>query len=540
MMTEEPDIPLDLHDIQGNIVKAYGRENYFSARYMAYQIHDGKQGRQFIRELFPKVTNAAPWSRKASIASSNPKPTVTLNMAFTFSGLQALGLPEASLLTFPEEFMSGMVKRQDILGDDGKSAPQYWDPVWLKPIHILVWLNGPGDSAGTSQDLDTAYRELARIAGKCGPGVECLTGHRGPDGQLLDYQTASVLYDHNNFPTAKEHFGFDDGISNPFFKGTGAHRNNVIGGGKVTDKNPGTIEGWEPLETGEFILGYKDEAFEYPEAPMPPLLGRNGTYMVFRKLHQNVGSFETYIRETAKRLGVEEEFLKAKFVGRWPNGAPLATFPTKESADDFGKRYQAASAQWRNATTPEEKATAFEVYAALRTKLVAFNYDDDLAGAHCPIGAHIRRSNPRGSLEYGRTGAFETHGALTNRRRILRRGLPYGHSKDRRDDSGEHGSIIMFLCASIRRQFEFVQQQWINYGNDFKLANDKDPIIGNHCENETGGDGRMLIMSEPGSGKRPLLCGGMPRFVETRGGGYFFIPSLTALRMIGEGTIDPT
>ncbi|MDH5640987.1 MAG: hypothetical protein OEY28_06810, partial [Nitrospira sp.] len=209
-------------------------------------------------------------------------------------------------------------------------------------------------------------------------------------------------------------------------------------------------------------------------------------------------------------------------------------------ADDFGKRYQAASAQWRNATTPEEKATAFEVYAALRTKLVAFNYDDDLAGAHCPIGAHIRRSNPRGSLEYGRTGAFETHGALTNRRRILRRGLPYGHSKDRRDDSGEHGSIIMFLCASIRRQFEFVQQQWINYGNDFKLANDKDPIIGNHCENETGGDGRMLIMSEPGSGKRPLLCGGMPRFVETRGGGYFFIPSLTALRMIGEGTIDPT
>ena len=98
----------------------------------------------------------------------------------------------------------------------------------------------------------------------------------------------------------------------------------------------------------------------------------------------------------------------------------------------------------------------------------------------------------------------------------------------------------MMICANIRRQFEFVQQQWMNYGNDFKLGNDKDPITGNQCHDEKGSDGRMIIMSEPGAGKRPLLCGGIPRFVETRGGEYFFIPSLTALRMIGEGIIDPT
>jgi len=540
MMTHDPDIPLDLHDIQGNIIKAYGHESYFAARYMVYQVHNGEQGRGFVRALLPRVTNSAPWSRKEAIKRDNPRPAVTINIAFTFAGLQALGLPEASLLTFPEEFMSGMAKRQVILGDDGKSAPEYWDPVWRKPIHIFISLNGPGDGPGQSQALETEYQALVGIAEKFKAGVECLTGHRGPNGQLLPYQTASVLYDHNNYPTPKEHFGFDDGISNPFFKGTGAHPNSVIGGGKVTGKDPKTIEGWEPLETGEFILGYKDEAFEYPDAPMPPLLGRNGTYMVFRKLHQNVGSFEKYIKEMAGHLGVDEEFLKAKFVGRWPNGAPLATFPTKESADDFGKRYKAAQDQMQSARTEHEKRTALAKYAAVRTELVAFDYDHDLAGARCPIGAHTRRANPRGSLEYGRTDAFNTHGALTDRRRILRRGLPYGDSKDRSDDSGEHGSIIMMICANIRRQFEFVQQQWMNYGNDFKLGNDKDPITGNQCEGEIGSDGRMIIMSEPGSGKRPLLCGGIPRFVETRGGGYFFIPSLTALRMIGEGTIDPT
>lgn len=538
-MTEDPDIPLDLYDIQGNIIKAYGHDQYFAARHMVYQVHNGKKGRDFILALLPCVTNSAPWSREKSIRDVNQKPAVTLNIAFTFAGLQALELPEASLRTFPEEFMSGMAKRRDILGDDGKSAPKHWDPVWRKPIHILISLNGPGDGPGRSQ-LEDKYQTLARTVEEFHPGVECLTGHRGSGRENLPYQTASVLYNHDNHATPKEHFGYHDGISNPFFKGTDAHPNNVIGGGKVTGKDPQTIEGWEPYETGEFLLGYKDEAFEYPVAPMPPLLGRNGTYMVFRKLHQNVGSFENYMKEMAAQLEVEEEFLKAKFVGRWPNGAPLATFPTKESADELALKWSRAEAKLKSARTSEEKAAAEKEYGEIKNKLVAFDYDHDLAGGHCPVGAHIRRANPRGSLEYGRTGAFKTHGALTDRRRVLRRGLPYGDSRDRTDDKGEHGSIIMMICANIRRQFEFVQQQWMNYGNDFKLGNDRDPITGSQCQDENGSDGRMIIMSEPGSGKRPLLCGGIPRFVETRGGEYFFIPSLTALRMIGEGNIDPT
>jgi len=99
----------------------------------------------------------------------------------------------------------------------------------------------------------------------------------------------------------------------------------------------------------------------------------------------------------------------------------------------------------------------------------------------------------------------------------------------------------MNIGASIKRQFEFVQQQWINYGNDFKLANDKDPILGNHKTDADGNsDGKMIFEADPNSEKAPYFCSNIPRFVEVRGGDYFFIPSLTALRLIGEGIIDPT
>ena len=156
------------------------------------------------------------------------------------------------------------------------------------------------------------------------------------------------------------------------------------------------------------------------------------------------------------------------------------------------------------------------------------------------MGAHIRRINPRGALEVGKE-AFNTPGALVNRRRILRRGLPYGEVSDESRDDGDHGIIFMAINASISRQFEFVQQQWINYGNDFSLANDRDPLLGNHGVDGDGNpDGRMILEVDPKDGKPPFFCVGIPRFVETRGGDYFFVPSLTALHMLAGGIVDPT
>ena len=174
-------------------------------------------------------------------------------------------------------------------------------------------------------------------------------------------------------------------------------------------------------------------------------------------------------------------------------------------------------------------------------QLIAFDYGDDTSGARCPFGSHTRRTNPRSALEFGKSNAFDVPGALSNRRRILRRGLPYGQVEESPSDDGDHGVVMMVMNADLSRQFEFVQQQWINYGNDFGLANDPDPLLGNHGTNESRrAGGRMTIEGDKDSNKPPFFCNFIPTLVQTRGGDYFFLPSMTCLRMIALGIIDPT
>jgi Dyp-type peroxidase family len=528
---------LDLHDIQGNIVKAYGRYGFPLGRYVFFAVDDGAAGRDFVAKLVADVTTSAPW-REASAGSSHGNgraasiPEVTTNIAFTYHGLRELGVPRASLQTFPDEFAMGMRARRDILGDDDQSAPEQWDPIWRQPdrVHILVSLSGQDE-----RGLERRYQQIVERAQRTG-GVRLLRGHRGPNGaEDLEYQAASAVYE-NGLPTAKEHFGYTDGISDPFFKGTGAHEANLIGGGKPTGLPPETRAGWAPLETGEFLLGYRDEANECPEAPSPKLLSHNGTFMAYRKLHQNVAAFDGYLEHVGAEFPGGKEALAAKFAGRWRNGAPLSKFPTQRDAELFAERWLQAKNAIVKAHNRAEREEAKLRFAELNKQFVAFDYRTDLAGGRCPMGAHIRRANPRSALEFGETLAFEDPGGLSNRRRIIRRGLPYGDAKTSRTDAGDHGIIFMALNASLRRQFEFVQQQWMNYGNDFRLANERDALVGNHPQE----GGSMVVQTDPHDPRPPFFCNRLPRFVETRGGDYFFIPSLTALRMIGEGNIDPT
>lgn len=530
------DAQLDLNDIQGNILKTYARKEYIFARYIFFSIKDGVKGRKFVSAITEIVTNAAPWGD-----DNNPKPDTTTNIAFTYHGLKKLELPEESLHSFPEDFSMGMRERSSILGDTGVSSSDHWDPVWNngdKKVDIWVSINGL-----SKEVIERRYDKIISLCGASG-GVNLLTGHRGEGGaEDLAYQDASALFNKNGEPTAKEHFGYDDGISNPFFKGTQSNPAFVLGGGKPTTKDPATLGGWEPLETGEFIMGYRDEAKEYPEAPLPRLLSYNGTFMVYRKLHENVGSFNTYTKELAGSMGEDGvERVAAKFAGRWRNGVPITTFPTYQEAIQYKKDLAEAKEKFEKADGIISKNLAKLKYYKLLAKMVGFDYNKDIEGGRCPVGAHMRRANPRGALQFGKKGAFNTPGALVNRRRLLRRGLPYGTSQENTDqDDGNHGIIFMALGASINRQFEFVQQQWINYGNDFKLANDKDPILGNHTTDHKGhSDGKMVFEAENDGDESPRFCCNIPRFVEVRGGGYFFVPSLTALRLIGAGIIDPT
>jgi Dyp-type peroxidase family len=534
---------LDLHDIQGNIVFGYGRWGFPLARYLLFKFHDGKKAREFVSALVPLVTSSAPLDTQ----NGGAPPPSTTNLAFTYAGLRELGLPDEALRSFPDDFRMGMKARKDILGDDGPSSPKNWDPVWQDnySVHMLATINGK-----SRDELEERYQKIVELLRDSDGDVELLKGHRGAGGaEDLQYQSGSAIV-LDGKPTAKEHFHYTDGISDPVFKGQGRDSNQTIGAGKPTRELATTAAGWEALETGEFLLGHRDETHEYPVAPLPRLLSYNGSFMVYRKLHQNVGKFTAYIEKASENYGkaddspaVKQETLKAKFAGRWSNGAPLARYPDYASAMEFGE-------QWKNASnvlfsdpdaTAEQKTAARAVYEKLKTKRRAFDYGGDIKGASCPLGAHTRRTNPRGSLEFENAGAFDTPGALVDRRRILRRGLPYGESNDRTDNDGDHGIIFMAINTSIQRQFEFIQQQWINYGNDFKLSNEKDALLGNHATDDQGDPiGRTVINGNEGLEQPTFMCGGMPRVVETRGGDYFFIPSLTALRMIGEGIIDPT
>jgi hypothetical protein len=238
--------------------------------------------------------------------------------------------------------------------------------------------------------------------------------------------------------------------------------------------------------------------------------------------------------ETAARfgavVGIDDpldamETLTAKMAGRWSDGVPLALAPTAAEWRKFNVQYPEVS--------PDKNLAG---YVARGKALVDFTYKDDPQGLRCPITSHMRRVNTRDGL--APTG---TEGSvLNNRRRILRRGLPYGDSSEGASDSDEHGVVMLVGCTSLFRQFEFVQQQWINYGLDANAGNDTCPLTGNHNVGADGPKAKFVIASDPRSGRPPFVVEGIPQFVETRGGEYFFVPSMTALRMIGMGVVDPT
>ncbi len=566
---------LDLADIQGNIVRAYGRFGFPLARYyfLCVEPGQGADGRAFVDRVRGRMTTAVRWKQgpNDSAPETVDAPDTTLNIAFTFFGLLALGLPTSVLARMPPEFIEGMPGRAYILGDEGHNAPEHWDPIWRTNAQRRV-----GDQPGESQtqiqpqaaadptralghvhiclsinarDASLMDHAHARLLGDIDahPGVTLLDGN---DADGLDHQPASAIFaagpDGRLVPTPKEHFGFTDGIGDPVFDGRyepDVEARRVKGRGKLT---PGKEQRWVPLATGEFLLGHADESQELPPTAPPWELTRNGSFMVYRKLHQNVASFHAYMAERARLFarvwGLDEgaalETLKAKVVGRWSDGIPLIVAPTY--AD-----WRAEQAHWQDipaiALKPQQERTAQEQARKddFDEMLSGFGFGDDKDGTKCPYGAHLRRANTRDMLDpmlRGDDPSARTGSSLNKRRRILRRGLPYGTSDpERPSDDGEHGVIFIAICASLNRQFEFIQQQWMQYGLDFDVGNDTCPLIGNHDPSV-----RHVVAADPDSGNPPFICADMPNFVTTRGGDYFFIPGINGLRMIAQGAVDPT
>ncbi len=542
---------IDLADLQGNILRAYGRQGFPKARYMFLHIAEAPAGRALIEVLRPKITTAAPWQSKANYPGEVivDRPKVAINIGFTFYGLLSLGIPITTLRGLPPEFIDGMGARADILGDKGPNGTQKWDPIWANNaigsnhVHVLLTLNAQMNPDGTPvEELETVTQWIMDECSKLDNKVRVIGGH-GSDGSAL-WQDASALLvegpDGVMQPTAKEHFGFTDGFGDPVFEGQYGTKEledlRAIGSGAL---NPdGT---WRPLATGEFLLGYSDESQEIPTASLPFVFSRNGTFMAYRKLHQNVASFFDYIKKMAERYASmmnvpqleAEETLMAKIAGRWSDGVPLMAASTYKEWRAFQKNAQAK-------TELEKVGSHKKQERSVARELLDFRYNSDPEGVKCPLGSHLRRVNPRDMLDPTAKPDDPKSGGgsvLNNRRRILRRGLPYGSDKLNKNlpDNEDNGIIFLAVCASLFRQFEFIQQQWVQYGLDFDSGNDTCPMIGNHHKGE-----KFVIPADPKGDEMPFICTDLPQFVETRGGDYFFIPSMTALRMIGMGIVDPT
>ena len=441
-----------------------------AARYVLLGIRDPAAARRFITDTIPAITTAAAGG-----------PGRAVHLALTAAGLARLELPSATLAGLPAEFAEGMVApaRSRVLGDVDGSAPEAW--AWGGPateaIDMLLLLYAKDGGA---------LEELAR---PIEAGFE-----RGGVAEVHRLETEAI--------GNREHFGFRDGISQPIIAGLG---------------RTGPAE--HIVRAGEFVLGYPNEYGLLTDRPLMPAdadaaavlptdaatgehdLGRNGTYLVVRQLQQDVPGFWRFVREAAG--DGDPVALASKMVGRWPGGAPLVEAP---DADD-----------------PAHATANGFGYAHI-----------DPAGMRCPIGAHVRRSNPRDSLD-PRPGTADSI-AVNRRHRLLRRGRKYGPPADLEAlrsgtavaDGVDRGLHFICVNANIARQFEFVQRAWVGSPKFAALYDDADPLIGRHHPQ----GGTFTIPERPV--RRRVT--GLPQFVAVRGGAYFFLPGIRALRYIGSVT----
>jgi len=432
---------LELEDIQHFLIS---RPPALTARYefLTFRQHTG--GQAWLTGILEKVGIA-------SRVGSGELDSRWLTVAFTWRGLQALGLNEKCLATFPEEFRQGMAARAKILGTTGANHPNHWVGHLSNPeLHAIVVL-----FARNVEERERCKIEHEQYLSGC-PGVEVLSS--------LDLEAIPP------FNYAHEHFGYRDRLSQPAIEGTG------------DQPTPGS---GPPVKPGEFFLGYPDDSGSQPILPQPEVLARNGSYLAYLRLEEHVGAFRDFLRQHGK-TSEERELIAAKLMGRWRSGAPLALTPQKDDP--------ALGADMQRTNN--------------------FDYGRmDPHGYGCPLGAHIRRMNPRDTASN-----MQQH-------RMIRRGGTYGPPlpDDAPEDGVERGIAAFVGCASLVRQFEFAMNVWTNDPNFHQLGNDRDPFLGTQ-------DG-TFDMTIP---KRPIRkkIKGLPAFTTVRGGAYFFLPGIKALRYL--------
>jgi deferrochelatase/peroxidase EfeB len=499
---------IDKSDVQGLVRTAFN--NMHQGCYYLLRIEDAAAARKWLLSVVDLVNNAVEPSAKDP--ADRQQAARALQVAFTWEGLQRLGVPSSTSHGFSLEFQQGMAgepNRSIRLGDVAKNDPAGWQ--WGSPgkvPHVLVMLFAVDDLEGWKAEAKGSLWATAF-------------------SKVLCLDTSHIEGDF-------EPFGYKDGISQPSIDWERTRTP------KCEELDFGNLSA-----AGEFLLGYPNEYNKYTERPLiddhddPHGIlaaaegetghrdfGLNGTYLVFRDLDQDVSGFWQFLNEQTGGDRDARLTLGAAMVGRTIEGQPLEPLAGNPIAG----------------IKPGDGS------------LNRFTFDDDPVGLRCPVGAHVRRANPRNADYPPGSKGFLTHfkrllGFGLKRpdddlvssvrfHRILRRGREYGPelkpdaaAKPDSRDGVDRGLRFICLNANITRQFEFVQQAWMMGTKFAGLTEASDPLIGNR--QAVPGCLATDTFSAPREAGLSRCVTQVPQFVTVRGGGYFFLPSRRALRYLG-------
>jgi len=439
---------LRFDQVQGNVTPGF-RKNHQA--FMLLRLRPGAPARAWLKALIPSVTTASAVHafvrrlKTTNGAEAHGSHARWVNVAFSAAGLEALEAP--GMAYFPEDFRQGLRRRAHLIADDETIRDWQVGGTEETEAHVLLVA-----AADTEEDLKAEVdhqRGLARAYGL---------------SEIRTYLGAELGGDLRGH----EHFGYRDGISQP-------------------DREPAKdAPAW-----GEFLLGYQNQIGQLARAPD---WARNGSYAVFRRLHQDVARFRQTLAEQAakSRRDLTPAMLGAKLVGRWTTGAKLGDPATEQSAPAW----------------PGDEAA----------RVTAQDFQADPQGERFPLVAHIRKANPR-------AGDFQRH-------RLIRRGIPYGPplSQDSKDDGAARGLLFLAYQASIAQQFEHIQQHWFNDTKFPTPTTGRDPLVG-----QPGGPNETTLALKGGPVALTLRT-----FVTMTGGGYFFSPSIQALKLLADTRRAPS
>jgi len=532
---------LDVDQIQGNILAGFSKDHQ---TLLFLKITDATTCKQWLKTIIPFIATleeVLAFNRLFKRIRSRRGECLTVqatwvNIAFSYQGLSQL-TPDAASFT-DQAFKSGLAINASDLGDPVNTSDEGNPANWV--------VGGPNNEADilvivAGDDENDLHAEVARIE-------DSIFAPRTSRGTMTHSGVQVIYKQHGDtLPaplTGHEHFGFLDGISQPGIRGRLSDNPRDV---LAPRQNPNNRDQGKPgqdlLWPGEFVFGYPGQNAQgpVPEAGVIADAGvswaKNGSFLVFRRLRQDVLAFNTFVQQAATGLGVDSTLLGAKLVGRWKSGAPVLRAPQADNQAVGNDDCANNNYEFQGATEPlpDTSSGTLDCTDIISESTPPAHFGPspgDTTGQICPIAAHTRKAYPRDDVRsstntpYQTASPFPLSEANTQTHRLLRRGAPFGKPLlDAAADSGDRGLLFLAYQTSIERQFEFVTKNWLN-SPDFKDPGvGHDPILGQNNQDPSRARSFTFLAAD-GS---PHAIELPHDFVIPTGGGYFFAPSIHAL-----------